>query len=272
MKPRHLAPLAAAAATAAAALAVVPALAADQGVTATGGNKFSPATVTIDVGDQVTWTNAGFHNVHFDDGSYQQPKVPNDQWETESRTFDAPGRYTYFCDAHGHGMSGTVVVRDPNAPTPTPTPTPSATPTPTPTSSATPTPTPSGGGSPSATPTPAPPSGDPKPDPTGGGGDEPGFTLKATAKRFCVRGCEHPGVRLVIDLRGADTATLRGTLRRKSGGKLRRFGSVRVKARAGRHLVRIVRTRSGKRLVPGRYVLRLKLAGTSREVRFRVTG
>jgi hypothetical protein len=170
-------------------------------------------------------------------------------------------------------MSGTVVVRDPDA---TPTPTQSATPTPTPGGTATPTPTASP--TPTATPGEAPapkpaPDQPPKPDPTGGGDQAAAaFGVKARAKRFCVRGCKHPGVVLVVDLEGSDRATLRGTLRRIAGGKARRFGTLRLRAKPGRHKVRFLKTRAGKRLEPGRYVLRLKApGGEAHEVRFRVT-
>jgi len=89
--------------------------AADQTVTATGSNQFTPDPVTVDVGDTVTWNNAfGFHNVVFDDGSFTAPTQPSfDPWSV-SRTFATPGTFRYYCQVHGGpnglGMSGTVTV------------------------------------------------------------------------------------------------------------------------------------------------------------------
>jgi hypothetical protein len=73
------------------------------------------ADVTVDIGDTVTWHNeGGFHNVKFDDGSFEQPAdVQSDNW-TVSRTFNSAGSFGYYCEAHGApngvGMSGTVTV------------------------------------------------------------------------------------------------------------------------------------------------------------------
>lgn len=109
------------------ALMVVPASAADQSVTATPGFSFSPSEVTIDLGDKVTWNNGGgFHNVKFDDGSFEQPGDPDlSQWSVE-RTFDAPGHFRYYCEQHGGpngaGMAGTVHVRDASGSVPDPDP------------------------------------------------------------------------------------------------------------------------------------------------------
>jgi plastocyanin len=106
----------AAAAIAGAAAAVVPALAADQSVII-ADDTFTPATVTVAVGEKVTWdypSGSSVHNVAFDDGSYRQPPqaappgVPG-VWPV-SRTFDAPGEFTYICDAHPVTMKGKVVV------------------------------------------------------------------------------------------------------------------------------------------------------------------
>jgi plastocyanin len=99
------------------ALMAAPAGAADQSVTAGPDFSFSPSEVTVDLGDTVTWNNGGgFHNVKFDDGSFEQPGDPDlAQWTVE-RTFDAPGHHRYYCEQHGGpngaGMAGTVHVRD----------------------------------------------------------------------------------------------------------------------------------------------------------------
>jgi plastocyanin len=110
-------------------LLATPASAADQSVTARPGNTFSPSEVTVDLGDTVTWNNGGgFHNVKFDDGSFEQPAEPDiSQWSVE-RTFDKPGHYLYYCEQHGgpngSGMSGHVAVRDATGTVPGPNPAP----------------------------------------------------------------------------------------------------------------------------------------------------
>jgi plastocyanin len=95
------------------------AIAADQSVTATPSNRFSPETVTVTQGESVTWTNAGgYHNVHFDDESFLQPPIVDQSAWTVSRTFGEPGSFTYYCDAHSFvGMTGAVnvVAPDPGA-------------------------------------------------------------------------------------------------------------------------------------------------------------
>ena len=101
-----------------------PASAADQTVRATPSNAFSPSTVTIDVGDTVTWVNdGGIHNVKFDDGSFEQPPDPVFTWPTNPRrTFASAGSFRYFCEQHGSaggvGMAGTVVVQGGTQPPP----------------------------------------------------------------------------------------------------------------------------------------------------------
>jgi plastocyanin len=97
-------------------LAVVPAFAADQAVTATPSDEFTPANVAVNQGEKVTWTNAGgSHNVKFDDGSFEQPANPSSSPWMVSRTFNSPGTFRYYCEQHGGpngaGMSGTVTVQ-----------------------------------------------------------------------------------------------------------------------------------------------------------------
>lgn len=104
------------AALAGAAIAVVPALAANQKVTLTD-NAFTPATVTVSVGETVTWdypSGSSAHNVHFDDGSFDMPPQPAPPgvpgvWPV-SRRFDTPGEFTYRCDAHAQTMKGRLTV------------------------------------------------------------------------------------------------------------------------------------------------------------------
>jgi plastocyanin len=76
------------------------------------GLVFTPATVTINVGDTVTWTNGGgFHNVRSDDGSFGNSI--SGSW-TLSHTYTTAGTFGFHCEAHGSagsGMFGTVTVQ-----------------------------------------------------------------------------------------------------------------------------------------------------------------
>jgi plastocyanin len=90
---------------------------------------WSPDSVTIQLGDTVTWTNAqGFHNVLLGDSRLNQPGFPSDpSWNPPPQmTFNTPGSYTFICEVHP-GMTGRVQVEGGE---PTPTPTPTLTPTP----------------------------------------------------------------------------------------------------------------------------------------------
>src|SRR5918998_6732185 len=94
------------------ALAVVPALAENQSISARmGPNRFEPKEVALKPGEKVTITNSagnGFHNVHWDDRAAAEMDV-GPTWTTE-RTFDAAGTYRFYCEPHGGpggtGMSG----------------------------------------------------------------------------------------------------------------------------------------------------------------------
>lgn len=74
-------------------------------------NVFTPASITVQVGDTVTWNNiGGYHNVEADDGSFGNDPSPT-AW-SYSHTFTAPGTYTYFCAPHqAEGMVGEVIVQ-----------------------------------------------------------------------------------------------------------------------------------------------------------------
>lgn len=91
-------------------------------------NRFLPATLTVDVGTTVTWKNLDRvgHTVTPEDprawgteGSGDAPSAWMQEGATWSHTFDAPGRYAYYCAPHAHrdasgrmaGMTGVVVVR-----------------------------------------------------------------------------------------------------------------------------------------------------------------
>jgi uncharacterized repeat protein (TIGR01451 family) len=71
---------------------------------------YSPSTITIHVGDTVTWTNVGAmaHTVTADDGSFDSGSLnTGDTW---SMTFQTAGTFTYYCTPHPW-MKGTVIVK-----------------------------------------------------------------------------------------------------------------------------------------------------------------
>jgi plastocyanin len=87
------------------------------GSVAIAGNAFTPATITVAVGGTITWTNndAVPHTVTADDDSFDSGIMR--KGVTWSKTFSAPGTYTYFCTLHPE-MRGTVVVATPDDPAP----------------------------------------------------------------------------------------------------------------------------------------------------------
>jgi LPXTG-motif cell wall-anchored protein len=70
---------------------------------------FQASSVTIAVGDTVTWTNSGQapHNATADDGSFKTPTLNNGQ--SASHTFNQPGTFSYICTIHPN-MHGTIRV------------------------------------------------------------------------------------------------------------------------------------------------------------------
>lgn len=75
-----------------------------------GDNFYSPPTVSIAVGDTVTWTNSGQvgHTVTFRDGSFDTGVFG--PGASRSRTFRSAGSFAYYCTVHGPSQSGTVRV------------------------------------------------------------------------------------------------------------------------------------------------------------------
>jgi len=71
---------------------------------------FSPATITVAAGTQVTWTNHDDipHNVVADDTSFKSKTLDTD--EKFTYTFTKPGTYSYLCTIHPK-MTGKVVVQ-----------------------------------------------------------------------------------------------------------------------------------------------------------------
>jgi plastocyanin len=70
---------------------------------------FQPATLTVKVGDTVTWTSQGDapHTVKWSDGTPEADQIA--KGGTYTRTFDAAGSFPYVCGIHGQ-MTGTITV------------------------------------------------------------------------------------------------------------------------------------------------------------------
>lgn len=70
---------------------------------------FQPASVTVNVGDSVTWTNAdeAAHSATADDGSFDTGTFG--KGESRSHEFTEAGTYSYICTPHP-SMKGTVRV------------------------------------------------------------------------------------------------------------------------------------------------------------------
>lgn len=78
----------------------------------TPNSTFSPADVTIPTGGTVTWQFSGTrHNVVFQGTAPAGGNIPDQEpGASVSRTFAAPGTYSYFCARHS-GMTGRVTVQ-----------------------------------------------------------------------------------------------------------------------------------------------------------------
>jgi amicyanin len=86
------------------------AIAAASGSVTIADFNFAPATITVDVGDTVTWNNNGPtpHSATAKDGSFDTGILRKGQ--SGSHTFDQAGTYSYICTPHPF-MKGTVVVQ-----------------------------------------------------------------------------------------------------------------------------------------------------------------
>ena len=84
------------------------ALAADHAVGISGFN-FSPPSVTVTVGDTVTWTNSDDvpHTATADGGTFDTGTLDNG--DSNTVTFSTAGSFPYHCSVHPQ-MTGTVVV------------------------------------------------------------------------------------------------------------------------------------------------------------------
>ena len=91
-----------------------PILAAEHSVAVTDG-AFGPATLTIAVGDAVTWTNTDDspHTVTAEGGAFDSGNL--NEGLSFSFTFTEAGAYAYVCSYHDE-MRATIVVEDAAAP------------------------------------------------------------------------------------------------------------------------------------------------------------
>jgi plastocyanin len=71
---------------------------------------FTPATITVPVGNTVRWANHDDipHTVVADDKSFKSKALDTD--DAFSFTFTKPGTYNYFCSLHPK-MTGKIVVQ-----------------------------------------------------------------------------------------------------------------------------------------------------------------
>src|SRR4051794_39527217 len=72
---------------------------------------FAPVTVTVKVGDTITWTNTDSapHLVQADNGAFKSDTLrTGDQYSYQAIT---PGTYTYYCQFHPF-MKATLIVED----------------------------------------------------------------------------------------------------------------------------------------------------------------
>lgn len=97
-------------------LAVPPAFADDSAVSISG-LAYGPSSITVTVGDSVTWTNGDGvpHTVTADDASFGSSSLAPD--ETFTWTFSAAGTFNYHCLIHST-MSGSVTAQPANTAAP----------------------------------------------------------------------------------------------------------------------------------------------------------
>ncbi|WP_405644949.1 cupredoxin family copper-binding protein [Streptomyces sp. NBC_00019] len=89
------------------------------------GYAFAPASLTVHVGDTVTWTNGvtAPHDVKTTSGPVAIHSPMLDKGQSWTHTFTAAGAYGYYCTVHPD-MTARITVLAAPKPTPTPTPTP----------------------------------------------------------------------------------------------------------------------------------------------------
>ena len=69
------------------------------------GFSFSPSTLTISIGETVTWTLNANHTVVGNDGTWGSGSLT-----TYSHQFDTAGEFGYKCGNHS-SMTGTIIVQ-----------------------------------------------------------------------------------------------------------------------------------------------------------------
>lgn len=71
---------------------------------------YSPATLTVKVGDSVTWTNQDnvAHSATANDGSFDTGLL--DKGKSGTATFSKAGTYSYHCSLHPN-MKATIIVQ-----------------------------------------------------------------------------------------------------------------------------------------------------------------
>ena len=71
---------------------------------------YSPASLTVKVGDKVTWTNQDSigHSATADDNSFDTGVLA--QGQSGSETFSKAGTFTYHCSVHPN-MKATIIVQ-----------------------------------------------------------------------------------------------------------------------------------------------------------------
>lgn len=80
-----------------------------------GSNTWSPAEVTVKVGEPVTWSFAGTatpHNVKSNTPGWVFSTAYATAGPDATATFATPGEYLFLCELHGSTMSGKVKVTD----------------------------------------------------------------------------------------------------------------------------------------------------------------
>jgi len=87
-------------------------------------SSYSPASLSVEAGTPVTFTNDGSvqHNAVADDGTWSMPLL--DPGQSRTITVRTPGTYAFYCQVHGGpgglGMAGTLRVTSPTGPAPLP--------------------------------------------------------------------------------------------------------------------------------------------------------
>jgi plastocyanin len=234
-----------------------PAVASNQTVAAQSNSTWSHTSVSINVGETVTWTNpdGGFHNVCVAKPGDPAPTADNStctefrngdagaDWSSyeNAHMFSTAGSYQFICQIHGgSGMTGTITVGSGGGTTTTQA---TNTQTQTQTTPAQTTPTQTTPTQTQTTITESQPAAD------------------TTAPRFTGRLKRRSSRKaLIIDLGSSEAAKLKATVSRRAPGKrtFSKVGQASVDVDEGRNVVKLPRKASGK-LRTGAYKVKLVL-------------